>query len=163
QVGQAPPLTPPNVPLAAPPQAIGSGIAYVPSPQREPHYANSLWQPGARSFFRDPRAARIGDILTVNISIGDEAKIDNSTSRSRESEAGSDVSNFLGIESQLHNFFPEAVDPTKLTNLGSNSSTTGTGSVNRSEDIKLTVAAVVTQVLPNGNLVIQGQQEVRVN
>ncbi len=48
-------------------------------------------------------------------------------------------------------------------NLGSDSNNTGTGTVDRSESITLTVAAVVTQVLPNGNLVIQGQQEVRVN
>jgi flagellar L-ring protein precursor FlgH len=55
------------------------------------------------------------------------------------------------------------VDPSSLVKLGSDSANTGTGSVDRSENINLTVAAVVTQVLPNGNLVIQGQQEVRVN
>ena len=71
--------------------------------------------------------------------------------------------NFLGLESRLKGVLPDAVDPSNLVNLGSDSSNTGTGSVDRSETINLTIAAVVTQVLPNGNLVIQGQQEVRVN
>jgi flagellar L-ring protein precursor FlgH len=69
----------------------------------------------------------------------------------------------LGLESRLKGVLPDAVDPSSLVKLGSDSSNTGTGSVDRSETINLTVAAVVTQVLPNGNLVIQGIQEVRVN
>jgi len=124
---------------------------------------NSLWRAGARSFFRDPRASRVGDILTVQIAIGDEAKIDNSSSRSRKSSEDSNLTNFFGLESSLKDALPTGADPKSLTNFGSTSAANGTGTVNRSEDIKLTVAAVVTQVLPNGNLIIQGHQEVRVN
>jgi flagellar L-ring protein precursor FlgH len=69
----------------------------------------------------------------------------------------------LGLESRLKGVLPDAVNPSNLVRLGSDSANTGTGTVDRSENINLTVAAVVTQVLPNGNLVIQGQQEVRVN
>ena len=89
-----------------------------------------------------------------------------STSRKTRSSTASEdagVSNFLGLESRLKGFLPDAVDPDHLVGANSASANTGTGSVDRSENISLTVAAVVTQVLPNGNLVIQGQQEVRVN
>ncbi|HEX3483529.1 MAG TPA: flagellar basal body L-ring protein FlgH [Micropepsaceae bacterium] len=161
QIGQPPALHP-----IAVPQGVVSG-APVSLPQPAPDYqapqANSLWQTGSRSFFRDPRAAKVGDLLTVQIAIGDQAKIANTTSRSTKAAEDSSAPNLLGLESRLKGVLPKSVDPSKLITLGSDSSNTGTGSVDRSENINLTVAAVVTQVLPNGNLVIQGQQEVRVN
>ena len=156
QIGQAPPLSP----IAVPPVPVS-----VPQPQPlpEPRGVNALWRPGSRSFFRDPRAAKTGDILTVSIDIGDQAKIANTTSRSTGASENAGLTNFLGFESRLPAILPDAVDPTSLVDLNSDSKSTGTGSVDRSETINLTVAAVVTQVMPNGNLVIQGQQEVRVN
>jgi flagellar L-ring protein precursor FlgH len=157
-VGQEPPLQP----IALPERAV-LGLPPVVLPAGTPPNANALWRAGSRSFFRDPRAARVGDILTVNIAIGDEATIANTTTRARTASENADLSRFLGFESKLENFLPDAVDPTDLVNAGSDSSSSGTGTVNRSESINLTVAAIVTDVLPNGNLVIQGQQEVRVN
>ena len=161
QIGQAPPLSP----IAVPPNMAAGAPVYVPQPAPlpEPRGINSLWRTGSRSFFRDPRAAKVGDILTVNIDIGDQAKLANTTSRSTAATENAGVANFLGLESLLPGVLPDEVDPSALVNLGSDSSSTGTGSVDRSEEISLIVAAVVTQVLPNGNLVIQGQQEVRVN
>ena len=73
------------------------------------------------------------------------------------------MDNFLGYEAALGKVLPEAIDNTSLASLGSTSSSAGTGTVDRKETIDLTVAAVVTQVLPNGNLVIAGRQQVRVN
>jgi flagellar L-ring protein FlgH len=58
---------------------------------------------------------------------------------------------------------PSKVDPSNLVKMGSNTSNVGSGSVDRSETINLTLAAMVTQILPNGNLVIGGHQQVRVN
>jgi flagellar L-ring protein precursor FlgH len=55
------------------------------------------------------------------------------------------------------------MDPSSLIKMGSDSSNVGTGSVNRQESINMTLAALVAQVLPNGNLVIDGHQQVRVN
>ncbi len=156
QIGATPPMTP----IVTPPTQV---VMPMPAPPPRNTAAASLWQPGARSFFRDSRASRVGDILTVNIVIGDEAKIANTTTRSAQAAESSDLSKFLGIESQLSHVLPDAVDPSALTSIGSDSTHTGTGTVDRSEDIKLVVAAVVTQVLPNGNLVIAGHQEVRVN
>ena len=161
QIGQAPPLSP----IAVPPNIAAGAPVYVPQPQPlpDPRGVNSLWRPGSRSFFRDPRAAKIGDILTVSIDIGDQAKIANTTSRSTSASENAGVPNFLGLESLLPGVLPDEVVPSSLVDLSSDSSSTGTGSVDRSETINLTVAAVVVQVMPNGNLVIQGQQEVRVN
>jgi flagellar L-ring protein precursor FlgH len=122
---------------------------------------NSLWNANSPTFFGDPRAARIGDILTVNIDISDSAQINNTTSRSRTAAEDSDLTQFFGLD--LTQFFNDNIDPSALTSLGSASSTSGTGTVNRGESISLTVAAIVTQVLPNGNLVLAGRQEVRVN
>jgi flagellar L-ring protein precursor FlgH len=73
------------------------------------------------------------------------------------------VDNLLGYESYLGKVFPDAVDKSNLADLGATSSNSGAGSVDRREQIDLTIAAVVTDVLPNGNLVIAGRQQVRVN
>lgn len=135
----------------------------MPAPEEIVYQPNSLWRSGSRAFFRDQRAARIGDILTVLINITDSAKVDNSTRRTRANAENASVDNLLGYESYLGKVFPNAVDNTNLANLGSTSSSAGAGSVDRKETIELTVAAVVTQVLPNGNLVISGRQQVRVN
>lgn len=104
---------------------------------------------------------RVGDIVTVNIDISDSAQLQNSTNRSRTSAEDADLTEFFGAD--LTGFFNDAIDPSSLASLGSTSTTQGTGSVNRTESISLTVAALVTSVLPNGNLVIAGRQEVRVN
>ena len=162
-VGQTPPMTPienPAVLAGTGPQQIPMPPAYA-APRRHTSQTNSLWNANSPTFFGDPRAAREGDILTVNIDISDSAQLQNTTNRSRASSENSNLTNFFGAD--LTGFFNDAIDPSSLTDMGSNSSLQGSGSVNRTESISLTVAAIVTQVLPNGNLVIAGRQEVRVN
>jgi len=124
-----------------------------------PASANSLWRTGARAFFHDQRASKVGDILTVHVDIRDNARLSNQTATTRATGIEGGVSNFFGLETAL----PGSFDPGTLVNAGSNSSMAGQGSVNRSEAVSLTIAAVVTGVLPNGNLVIDGRQEVRIN
>jgi len=160
-VGKAPPLTPIKNPVAA--KSYAPVTMPMPQPKETVYEANSLWQSGARAFFKDQRASSIGDILTVNINISDKAEIDNATTRTRANSEDANIAKLLGFETDLSSFLPDAVDPTNLANLGSNSSSAGAGQVDREEAIELTVAAVVTQVLPNGNLVIRGSQEIRVN
>lgn len=125
---------------------------------------NSLWRSAnAATFFGDPRAAQVGDILTVNIAISDSAQVSNQTARSRTSAEDSNLTNIFGGEAALSSFFNDAIDPASVANFGSNSSTQGQGSVNRSESVQLNAAAIVVDVLWNNNLVIHGRQEVRVN
>ena len=137
----------------------------MPAPQAVSPNPNSLWRPGARAFFKDQRAAEVGDILTVKIDISSEkAKLSNSTTRTRgDVSETANLTSFLGYENALGDVLPESVDPTSLIDLGSDSSYTGDGEIDREETVNLSVAAVVTQVLPNGNLVIAGRQEIRVN
>jgi flagellar L-ring protein precursor FlgH len=129
----------------------------------QPASPNSLWRTGANTFFHDQRASRVGDILTVLIDIRDNATVSNETETSRKTGADTGVSSFFGLESQLSKVLPGNPDPAHLITTGSSSNLAGAGSVTRSEAVSLTIAAVVSGVLPNGNLVIQGRQEVRVN
>ncbi len=137
----------------------------MPMPDAQPvSYApNSLWRGGARGFFKDPRAKQVGDLLTVKVQITDKAEIENSSARSRTSTDTSGVNNLLGFETKLGKVFPSGFDASKLADTSSTSSYEGSGTVDRKETLTTNVAAVVTQVLPNGSLVIEGKQEIRVN
>ena len=124
---------------------------------------NSLWRAGRRSFFNDQRASRLGDILTVEIEISDKAELSNSSDRTRSGESSAGVSNFFGLENSLGQLFPNGFDNENMIGGTSESSARGQGAINREEKVQLTVAAVIVDRLPNGNLVIAGRQEVRVN
>jgi len=132
----------------------------MPTPQPATYSPNSLWRSGSRAFFKDQRARQIGDILTVTVNITDKAAIANQTQRSRTNTEDSGVTNFFG-----KNNLPitQQALPGRLLTADSTSSSDGKGSVNRQEALQTSVAAVVTQVLPNGNLVVEGKQEIRVN
>jgi flagellar L-ring protein precursor FlgH len=161
QVGKPPELTPIENPAA---QASYRPVS-LPMPAAEPEIypANSLWRQGARSFFKDQRARTVGDVLTVQVVIADQAVVSNQTQRTRDNEDNFSASHFFGYESKLDKIFPNAVDPNNLVDLNSDMLNSGRGNTSRNEEIRVNVAAVVTQVLPNGNLVLQGRQEVRVN
>lgn len=135
----------------------------MPTPQQEIRQSNSLWSSSKSGFFKDQRASQVGDILTVTIEIDDEAEMDNTSSRSRSSNEDAGLSALLGYEASLNRILPQAVDNDNLVGMGADSSHSGTGSIDREEKIEVKLAALVTQELPNGNLVIQGRQEVRVN
>jgi flagellar L-ring protein precursor FlgH len=123
---------------------------------------NSLFSNEARGFFKDQRAHKIGDILTVLVTIDDSAQISNGTDRKRSSENETNIGTSLG---SLFGTMVPGVDVSANGGISTSGSMadSGTGSVNRKESIETQVAAVVTQRLPNGNLVIEGRQEVRVN
>jgi flagellar L-ring protein FlgH len=120
----------------------------------------SLFRTGSKAFFRDQRASRMGDILTVKINIADKAQVDNTTTRTRTNSENAQAPALFGLESLA---VGTAVNPSNLANLGSQSRSTGNGQIQRQDTVNLTVAALVTGVLPNGNLLIKGRQEVRVN
>ncbi|MFO1185562.1 MAG: flagellar basal body L-ring protein FlgH [Bauldia sp.] len=158
-VGSPPPLTAIDNPAAV------TGYAPVrmpmPIPVVDDHSANSLWRTGSRTFFRDQRAQRVGDILTVTVKITDKADIQNTTKRSRTENESLNAGG--GLDSKFIKLLPGVTDATAAVDVTSGGAAQGAGSVARSEQLTTSVAAVVTQVLPNGNLVIEGRQEVRVN
>lgn len=134
-----------------------------PSEDKVAHQPNSLWQGGARAFFKDQRAGRKGDILTVIIQVSDKAEMKNETKRSRNTAEEDNLTNLLGFETKLNKVLPDAVSPTNMAKYGGKTQNDGKGEISREDKINLRVAAVVTQVLPNGNLVIDGKQEMVVN
>jgi flagellar L-ring protein precursor FlgH len=161
---RGPPLTPmghPSVALESRDSLSIAASARDPAPQ--PASANSLWRSGARAFFNDQRASRVGDILTVLINIDDSAKTSNATTATRTSANTAGVTNLFGLETLMTKVLPKGFDPAQAINTNSSLVAGGTGGVTRQEQITLTIAAVVTNVLPNGNLEISGRQEVRTN
>ncbi len=131
----------------------------MPKPETVSYNANSLWRNGSRSFFKDQRAHQIGDLLTVTVNITDQANFANETQRSRIVTEDSGITAFLG--SNL--LTGKTALPGRLLTADANSSSDGKGSIQRQETLQTNIAAVVTQLLPNGNLVVEGKQEVRVN
>ena len=137
-----------------------------PMPETQPapkQYAGSLWQPGARAFFRDQRAARVGDILRVNIKFEDKAELDNATDRARTNAESLGTPSVFGMQNMFFKKLPGDQNVNNLLSLNGDAKTNGTGSIKRKEKLETQVAALITQVLPNGNLVIDGSQEIRVN
>ncbi|MET3897622.1 flagellar L-ring protein precursor FlgH [Devosia sp. UYZn731] len=158
-VGNAPRLTA----IEDPTTVAGYVPVRMPMPEaiEDTYQPNSLYRMSAKGFFKDERAHRVGDILTVMVTINDNAQIDNATQRARSSSNSAGLGGILG--SAVTNLSAGAVDPAGAIDITSGMKDTGNGSVNRSESLQTSVAAVITQVLPNGNLVIEGRQEVRVN
>jgi len=160
RVGEAPRLSAIENPTAQP----GYKAVNMPMPEIVPasYQPNSLFSNQAKGFFKDQRAHRIGDILTVMVTIDDSAQISNATTRKRSSGNEANVGTSLG--SVFGKKIPGVdLDATGGISTGGSMTDGGTGSVNRKESLQTNVAVVVTQVLPNGNLVIEGRQEVRVN
>jgi len=159
QIGETPKLSEIENPTAKP----GYKPVQLPMPKPESvsFNANSLWRNGSRAFFKDQRAHQIGDLLTVTVNITDQANFANETQRSRTSKEDSGVTDFIG--SKTLGATAQKLLPGRLLTADGTASSDGKGSVVRQESLQTNIAAVVTQVLPNGNLVVEGKQEIRVN
>ncbi|MGY3234592.1 flagellar L-ring protein precursor FlgH [Bradyrhizobium sp. USDA 4472] len=159
QIGEQPKLSAIDNPTTQP------GYKPVQMPMPKPEVAsynpNSLWRNGSRAFFKDQRATHVGDLLTVTVNITDKANIENETQRSRSNKEDSGITDFIGAKTLGAQ--AQKVLPGRILTADSTASSDGKGSVNRTEALQTNVAAVVTQVLPNGNLVVEGKQEIRVN
>ncbi|QPC88440.1 flagellar basal body L-ring protein FlgH [Mesorhizobium sp. NBSH29] len=156
--------TAPRDEIGIPPKMspVGSGVATpesvytYPEQPAAPVKRFSLWNDRQSRLFTDRRALSLGDILTVQISINDRAKFKNESDRSRTASRKLGFGVDLGWEGL-------STSGAGKGDISSGTETSGAGATQRSENIDLMVAAVVTSVLPNGNLMIQGSQEVRVN
>src|SRR3954468_2932524 len=159
QIGEQPKLSAIDNPTTQP------GYKPVQMPMPKPEVAsynpNSLWRNGSRAFFKDQRATHVGDLLTVAVNITDKANIENDTQRSRTNKEDSGITDFIGAKTLGAQ--AQKVLPGRILTADSTASSEGKGSVDRKEALQTNVAAVVTQVLPNGNLVVEGKREIRVN
>lgn len=160
---------------------LGKEPSFTPTVNNQEHYAMmnpplpeqisvsrrsdtaSLWSRNKQSLLGDRRAAGRGDILTVVIEVDEEAEIDNETERSRSGSESLGIPQLFGLPQRLNERLPEGATTDPAVDLSSSSSSSGEGSVKRSEKLTLRVAATVVDVLPNGVLAIQGTQELRVN
>lgn len=168
-VGKPPKFTP----VANPAEAPEYKPLTWPMPETQPapkQYANSLWQPGARAFYRDQRAARVGDILRVTVKFEDKAELNNDTQGKRDSTDALGAPNVFGLEQTLAGNIKgvgiplkDPSDTSKLLSITGSQNTKGSGIIKRKEKIETQLAASIIQVLPNGNFVIEGSQQMTVN
>ncbi len=141
---------------------IAAGLPTQLAPDRLSDNA-SLWSGGQRSLLGDRRAMKRGDIMTVVIEIDEEAQIRNSTARSRSGSESLGIPQLFGIPQRVNQGITDGASLDEAVSIDSDSSSRGDGSVRRSEELTLRIAATVIDVLPNGILSIEGVQEVRVN
>jgi len=159
QIGETPKLTSIDNPTAQPGYKPVS--MPMPKPETVSYNPNSLWRNGSRSFFKDQRAHQVGDLLTVTVNITDQANFANETQRNATGSQGSAITDFLGAKTLGAQ--AAKVLPGNLLQANGTTQYDGKGTIQRQESLTTNIAAVVTQVLPNGNLVVEGKQEVRVN
>jgi flagellar L-ring protein precursor FlgH len=159
EVGSPPRMTQPSDPT----KESGWRPVSLPMPRQEqaPSTSNSLWRPGSHAFFSDPRAAQVGDIITVIVNTTDNAVLNNGTTATRTGAQAVGVSALYGlVKASSANGSSASANAVNANTAGSN---VGVANITRNEAIQLRVAAVITQVLPNGNLALVGRQEMRVN
>ncbi len=152
EIGREPALSPVGAGLLTDVQPTASAL-FLPAGRSR---SQSIWSGSRADIFSDPRAAKIGDVVTVHIAINDRATFGNATDRSLDAKVNANFDWKLNVNNKTSELKPELTSQ-------SMSSTQGQGTTDRSEKIQLWVAAVVTDVLPNGNLIVSGSQEVRVN
>jgi flagellar L-ring protein FlgH len=135
----------------------------MPPADPPPSVSASLWHTGSRAFFKDQRASKVGDLITVVVNIADQAQFNNDTTAQRNGSESMGMPNFFGLEAQIPKILNKATNVSSLVSTNSANSNVAKGEIQRNESVTLRVAGVVTQVLPNGNLVVAARQEVRVN
>jgi flagellar L-ring protein precursor FlgH len=160
EVGRPPMMTPSSDPTEA--ATYRPMTMPMPSPQIAAPQVNTLWRNGSRAFFKDQRAASVGDILTVMVNISDTANMQNNTDANRKANESMGVPNLLGLENAFPRLFGAANGNSLVAGTSANGNA-GTSTMKRNETVTLKLAAVITQVLPNGNLVVSARQEMRVN
>jgi flagellar L-ring protein precursor FlgH len=121
-----------------------------------PVRAGSLWNDGGsdRSMFADRKAARSGDIITIVVSESVAAQSSQSTKSSRDSSISDALQTFLYPTTGLHNGVLPSLQ------LAGKAAYNGGGDVSNTQSLVSRAAVLVTDVLPNGNLVIEGARMV---
>lgn len=121
----------------------------------------SLWMDKQGSVFEDSKASYVGDTIIVDIVENSTSKMDVSTDSSRKTgmDIGLPAINLLGDKT----IFGAASGETKLLGTGFSSTFEGQGQSDRSGSVTASIAARITEVLPNGNLSLFGKRATKVN
>ncbi len=129
----------------------------VPSEAR----SGSVWRGQLTSLFSDQRARQIGDIVTIKIVEVSQASEKATTDTARKSETNAGISNFFGLETHPNGPWK---NPATLVSAGMGKNDfSGSGETTRAGSLSATITARVMDVLPNGNLAIEGKREIYVN
>ncbi|MDX2481891.1 MAG: flagellar basal body L-ring protein FlgH [Desulfuromusa sp.] len=134
-------------------------IMTEPSP---PQTAGSLWTVSRGGMFVDLKGRTVGDIITVVIVENASASKEATTETDRTSSMSAGITNFFGLEKNLENL-NSAIVPSALINATTTNDFEGGGKTARKENLVTTLTTQVIEVLPNGNLKIEGNKTVTVN
>ncbi len=168
-IGEPPQMTQIKDPRDVP----GYEPVHMPMPEAMPvatGQTNSLWQAGSRAFFKDQRAGKIGDVLSVEVLVDRKQTMRMNPEITRDSKLSTTVSEVLGQSLPMQKRLAKALPgqknsaPGRLSDwvdMESNPSQKSTATYDVQDKMQFTMAAVIVQILPNGNMVIQGREEVR--
>jgi flagellar L-ring protein precursor FlgH len=148
--------------LAACASTPGPETASEPLPTEQAATA-SLWNQHPSSLFGNRRARAVGDILTLIVEIDEEAEIGNQVQAGRTSERTMGVAGLFGLPQLAEGKLPGGAGLGDALDVTSGDQRTGGGTLRRQDRMTLRLAARVTERLPNGDLVVEGRQSVRVN
>ena len=127
-----------------------------------PETAGSLWTDRRGSLFYDNKASNVGDIVTVAIYEKASASKEASTSTGRNSSVSAGIDALFGLEDNIAKI-NKSINPSSLVSASYENDFEGTGTTKRKEDLVATLTTRVIEVLPNGNLRINGGKTVAVN
>ncbi len=127
-----------------------------------PPAEGSLWTDSGNLLFIDQKARRVGDTVIVDIVENSSSKIGANTTVSKENSLEANLPDFMGYMAWLKAKNP-LLDPDDLISSEFKHESEGAGASDRSGQITASIGAIVTSVLPNGNITIYGQREMKVN
>jgi flagellar L-ring protein precursor FlgH len=122
----------------------------------------SMWQDASRSLVADFRASRVGDLVTIRVDESPEAKGDADTKMDRESSTQLGMNKLFGFAEAIQRSNPD-IDPADLLDFISKSSFNGQGETSRTSRVQGSISARVRQLLPNGDLFLEGTKVLMVN
>ena len=127
----------------------------------------ALWPGNTRgnNLFGDDKAAKVGDIITVTIDENATSTQSATTNTAKDSSINMQAPNVLGLPSSLgiQNFLNMGTQFDPSVNATIANSMQGTGTVTRNGTLSATISALITDIVPGGNLRIEGRRSVTIN
>lgn len=151
-----------STPASRPAMPDRYSLPEVRSPQLAPQ-EGSLYSDQSMDLYRDSRASRVGDILLVEIVETSSGEKNARTKTERESSVSAGISQFFGFEKWLSKKNANFIPSDKSLEVDLKNDFEGKGSTERNSTVTATISARIIEVTMEGNLVIQGYREIRVN